>query len=216
MTLGLWLALATAAPPLPDYGEALADARWYAVDKVMSNGCGFDPNAAAVVCEEGTTELAREMADDFQRVVTKSAGLTYLIGLSHRYDGHNDQALTWYRRAIALDEGYEAAWYDIGELHIIDGRFDAAAEAFEKVAELVPEGETAWVGPWRRAEVAAHQQQPEVFETWMKKALEKGFSFRQIEGSPPWRGFYADPAMRASVEKLITVYGTPETLDTLR
>jgi len=214
--LGLWLGLAAATVPLPHYGEALADAKWYAVDKVLTNGCGFDPQASAVVCEEGTTSLAREMAEDFQRIVTPSVGLTYLVGLSHRYDGNNTQAITWYRRAIAIDEGYEAAWYDLGELHLVDGRFNAAAEAFEKVAELVPEGETAWVGPWRRAEVAAHQQQPEVFETWMRRALELGFSFRHIENSPPWKGFYADPAMRDSIEKLITVYGTPQTLDTLR
>jgi hypothetical protein len=50
----------------------------------------------------------------------------------------------------------------------------------------------------------------------MKQALARGFSFRQIEGLPPWKGFYADPVMRDSIEKLITVYGTPETLETLR
>jgi tetratricopeptide (TPR) repeat protein len=214
--LALWLALAGATVPLPDYGHALADARWYAVDKVLSNGCAFDPEAAAIACEDGTTALAREMAEDFQRIVTPSAGLTYLVGLSYRYDGDADQASIWYERAIELDPTYEAAWYDLGELHLIAGRFAAAAQAFEKVSELVPEGDTAWVGPWRRAEVAAHQKQPEVFETWMKTALERGFSFRAIEGSPPWRGFYADPMMRDSIEKLITVYGTPQTLDTLR
>ena len=213
---GLWLGIALAAAPLPNYGDSLADARWYAVDKVLSNGCRFDPTVSAIACDPGTTELAREMADDFQRIVTSSAGLTYLIGLSHRYDGHEAQAMTWYQRAIALDRDYEAAWYDLGELHLIGGRFDEAAEAFERVTVLVPEGPTAWVGPWRRAEVAAHQQQPEAFETWMRQALERGFSFRHIEGSPPWKAFYADPVMRDSLEKLITVYGTPETLRTLQ
>lgn len=210
------LGLALAAMPLPDYGAELAKSRWYDVDRVLTNGCRFDPEATAIACDEGTTSLAREMATEFQRVVRPDAGLTYLVALAHRYDGDNGEAIQNYQRSIALDPTYEAAWYDLGEVWLIQGDYDKAAEAFEQVATLRAVGDAAWLGPWRRAEVAAHQHQAEPFETWMREALERGFSFRQIEGQPQWKGFYADPALRDSVEKLITVYGTPDTLDTLR
>jgi tetratricopeptide (TPR) repeat protein len=210
------LGVAFAAMPLPHYGEALSDARWYAADKVLSDGCRFDPESTAIACDEGVTELARSMAADYQRIVRADAGLTYLIALTHRYDGDNRQAVQQYQKALAIEPTYEPAWYDLGELWLIQGDYTEAAEAFEKVAELRSTGDAAWLGPWRRAEVAAHQHDANTFETWMRKALELGFSFRQIEGQPQWKTFYADPALRESVEKLITVYGTPDTLDTLK
>jgi tetratricopeptide (TPR) repeat protein len=213
----LWAwAVAFAALPLPDYGDELARARWYQLDRLLEQGCRYDPNALAMACDDGVTDQVREGARAFEEHVAPDAGLAYLVGLSYKYEGNDDDAVAAYQRATRLDPAYDAAWYDLGETWLIAGELDRAAEAFEKVAELRTEGEAAWLGPWRRAEVAAHQHQAEVFETWMRKALERGFSFRQIAGLPNWKAFYADPALRDSVEKLITVYGTPEVLDSLR
>ena len=107
------------------------------------------------------------------------------------------------------------AWHDLGEILLQDSRFDEAAEAFAHVTELVDTGPKSWLGPWREAEVAAHQGRPEAFEKHMKLALQRGFSFRTIRGLPNWRQFYADPVMGPSVTKLVTVYGTPDILKSL-
>jgi len=207
--------LAHGAMPLPDYGDELARAQWHRINTELEAGCRYDPAALAMACDDGVTEEARAEARTFERVVTEDAGLAYLIGLTFKYEGEDDRAVTAYRRATRLDPDYDAAWYDLGETWLIQGRYQQAAEAFEKVAALRDEGEAAWLGPWRRAEIAAHLGDAAGFEEWMRLALERGFSFRQIAGLPNWKAFYADPELHDSVEKLITVYGTPEVLHSL-
>ncbi len=212
-----WLAVvASAALPLPDYGAELARARWHQLDELLETGCRYDPQALAMACEDGVTERVREGARAFEKAVVEDAGLAYMVGLAYKFEGNDRAAVTAYERAIRLDPTYDAAWYDLGETWLIQGELTQAAEAFERVAELRDSGEAGWLGPWRRAEVAAHLHDAEGFERWMRLALERGFSFRHIAGLPNWKAFYADPALHDSVVKLLTVYGTDEVLDSLR
>lgn len=215
MTLLLAVATTWAAIPLPDYGEELARAQWHRIDNELEASCRYDPSALAMACEPGVTAAARQAAEAFEAAVTEDAGLAYLIGLTYKYEGDDAKAVRAYVRATELDPDYDAAWYDLGETWLIQARYRDAARAFERVAELRTEGEAAWLGPWRRAEVAAHLGDPDGFETWMRTALERGFSFRQIAGLPNWKKFYADPELRDSVQKLITVYSTAEVLESL-
>jgi len=205
-----WLAWAAQATvPLPAYPESLALRRWHEVNTQLENGCRFDAAQAGFVCAAGVTERARGRAQAFQDALFKDPGLEYLIGLTYRYDGEEIRAVDHYRAAIALNPDYKAAWYDLGELYLSQGHYARAAEAFDRVSQLIPSGPQSWLGPWRRAEVAALQQDPVVFETQIKIALRRGFSFRQIAGLPNWRRFYADPTMRDTLDKLLTVYSEP-------
>ncbi len=212
----LALGLAHAEVPLPDYRRELARARWHQVNAVLEGGCEFVPHQGGVACSEGVTRRAREKADAFQSALFHDAGLQYLVGLSYRYDGEEPRAEQHYRAALELDPDYDAAWYDLGELYVASGRYDRAEEAFTRVAELVGEGPQGWLGPWRLAEVAAHQHDAEAFEAHVKVALARGFSFRQIAGLPNWKRFYADPALRDTLDKLLTVYSEPGVRDSLQ
>jgi len=213
----MWMwAVALAAKPLPDLGPELARVEWVRLDLQLSRGCRFSPQVGVWTCQEGVTDAVVARVDAFSSQVVRDAGLEYLAGLAYRYDGQEGRARRRYRRAVALDPTYDAAWYDLGELYLISGQLDEAEAAFTKVAELVSQGDKAFVGPWRLAEVAALRGDAEGFERHIKRALQNGFSFRDIAGLPNWKGFYADPRLRDTLDKLLTVYATPDVRESLR
>lgn len=211
-----WVLPALAEKPLPSYREELARERWHEVNALLERGCGWQRLLSAVVCAEGVTDAAVARADAFQEVLFRDAGLEYLAGLALRYAGDDAGARARYRSAVALDPERVEAWYDLGEIALKEGRLDEAEDAFGRVADLLPGGERAWIGPWRLAEVAATRGDAVAFEREIKRALQRGFSFRSIAGLPNWRAFYADPALRDTLDKLLTVYGDPEIRDSLR
>lgn len=192
--------VARAELPLPSYRDALSVGAYEEVDALY---------------EERRYEEAIARAQAFEKSVMQTAGLEYLIGLCWRNLDDDKQAEKYLRHSIELDATYDAAWYDLGEILLVNGRFEEAGECFAHVSELRPSGPGSFLGPLRQAEVAAHLQQPEVFETHIKEALRRGFSFREIRGLPNWQKFYADPVMRESVVKMVTVYGTEDVLETL-
>lgn len=207
---GLAWGLALASPPLPSYRAALANERWREVDAILTAGCGFDRFQGGVVCGEGVTDRAIAHADAFQHALFHDAGLEYLAGLASKYAGDDRAAARRYEAALALDPELVEAWYDLGEIRLVQGRYDEARDAFEHVDHLGTAGKVPWLGPWRLAEVAAHQSDAVAFEAHLERALEAGFSFRQIEGLPNWKVFYADPVIGPSLRKMLTVYGTPD------
>lgn len=207
------IGLAFAGMPLPDYRDALVQAVWHEVDSLIEAACLDRP--AQLACHPEPLAEAIQRATQFQRQVTPDARLEYLIGLAHRSGGDPTAAERSFRSAVALDADRADAWHDLGELMLLQGRYDDARVAFEHVARLVTDGNRAWLGPWRLAEVAGHQKDPAAFETHVRTALSRGFTFRLVRGDPTWRGFLADPVIGPSARKLITVYGTPDVLQSL-
>lgn len=212
--IALLAGVAWAEVPLPSYREVLAHQRWVEVDDVLTDGCAVD--RFPVVCTEGAVDRALALVDAYQRQVATDAGLEYLAGLANRYGGREREAVRRYKAALALDPGRADAWYDLGEIRMANGDLAEARSCFERVRDLRSDGELAWVGPWRLAEVAALGHDPAEFERQIKDALRYGFSFRQIAGQQNWRAFYADPALTDSIDKLLTVYAEPEVLESLR
>jgi len=212
----MWWAVAWADKPLPDLGPELARVEWKRLDHELGRGCQLAPLVGVVTCKEGVVDSVVSRIDAFSRAVVRDAGLEYLAGLAYRYDGQEGRARRRYQAAVELDPTYDAAWYDLGELHLLAGRLDQSEAAFEKVAELAVNGDKAWVGPWRLAEVAAARGDAEGFETHIKEALAEGFSFRDVAGLPNWKAFYADPRLRDTMDKLLTVYATQEVRESFR
>lgn len=201
--LGLWLATApaVAAGPLPSYRDHVMSEAWNEVDDLVTRG-------------KHDEAIARAQA--IQDALGPDGALAYLIGLSYRLKGDPGRAEVHLRRATTLAPDRPEAWSDLGEILLATGRYDEAAPCWANVTRLVPTGPHAWLGPWREAEVAAGLGQPEAFESHLRRALERGFSFRTVEGLPNWRRYYADPALHEPLQKLLTVYGTPETIQTLQ
>lgn len=217
----MWLLLlslgAHAEMPLPDYDDALARGTWHQLDQRLTATCRFNPRAGVMECasDKVLDEVIAE-AEAWQRTVQPDAGLTYLAGLAWRYKGDTPRAKAHWERAVELDADYRAPWYDLGEVYLAEGDFASAERAFTEVGRLTPEGNQSWIAPWRLAEVAAFRQDPDAFERHMRKALRHGFTFDHVAGLPNWKGFLADPTVGPSVEKLITVYGSPADLEALR
>jgi tetratricopeptide (TPR) repeat protein len=196
----LW-AVARAEAPLPSFERALGLEAWAEVDALL---------------ERGEARAAIDRAEAFQHTVVETAGLRYLTGLAWRRLDRDDRALAELERSVALDPEYAAPWYDLGEVHLVAGRWEEAARAFTEVARLVPDGPTAALAPLRLAEVAAHQGDAEGMETHLREALRRGLSLRELPRLAQWRAFYADPALRDGIEKMVTVYGDLSILVELR
>lgn len=205
---------AWATTPLPAYDDALVQDRWHRVNSLIEAAC--EPGPGGSGCAEEPLREAIELAQAFQDHVTPDARLEYLIGLAHRGLEDDTTAEKHFRRAVELDPGRTDAWHDLGELLLDRRAYIEAKQAFTQVEQRVTRGKRAWVGPFRLAEVAAHQQDPETFERHLRKALSLGFSFRMVLHDTEWRTFARDPQIGPSVSKLVTVYGTAEQLKTLR
>lgn len=207
---------ALAAPPLPPYDAVLAREAWRRVDRSLSEGCRFDPAAGGVACLDGTPAAVVAEVDAFRAQVFPDGPLEYLAGLALRYAGDAAGAERRYREALRLDPTLTEAWYDLGELLLASGRTSEARAAFQEVADRNTAPATAWLGPWRLAEVAATEHDAEGFERHLQEALRRGFTFRTIAGLPNWRAYYADPALHGTLQALLRTYADPTVEASLR
>lgn len=214
--LALWLLAGALAGDvaLPAYREAVVQRHWQQANQRIESACRT-VIAGQTVCEPEPLRDALTQLTEVERHLTVDARLLYLAGLAHRSLGERALAERKFQQSTALDPDRQDAWHDLGELYLLDGRYPEALNAFGHVTRLVNTGTHAWLGPWRQAEAAAHLRDIDAFERHLRLALRRGFSFRMIEGLPNWQSFYADPVVRPSINKLVTAFGDPSTLETL-
>jgi tetratricopeptide (TPR) repeat protein len=208
----LWATGARAELPLPAYDDYVARTAWYDINRRIEQARAVEDERG----RENALEDALRRADDAQRALGASAGITHLTCEIHRRLDQPDEAEAACRAAIALAPDYSAPWYDLGEMLFVAGRLDEAITAFTEVARLEPTGPQAVLGPWRLAEVYAARGDAPQFEASVRQALERGFSFRTVACAPNWQAFASDPRIAPSMEKLVTVYGDPTSLAQLR
>ena len=65
----------------------------------------------------------------------------YRLAKSRERDGHLDEAMAAYEKAIELSQSYSHAWYYKGILHKKLGQYDAAISCAEKALKLEPSWE---------------------------------------------------------------------------
>ncbi len=159
---------------------------------------------------QGLHEDAVAWGASFQSHIAKSADVTYEVAFALNAMGKPAEARKQYRRVLKLDPLHAAAWYDLGELYLLDGDFKAARNAFEQATRLRPDH---WVGHFRLAEIAGISGDADAFNTHLKDALREGFSFRTVVDDPRWRTFFTDEELGDVIRRLITVYGDESLLE---
>lgn len=184
-----------AAVQPPDYGRVLVRERAAVLEAMNAQG------RHAEVVESG---------ERFQEDLLPAAAVEYEVAFAWNALGEGDRARRHYHRAVDLDPGDAASWYDLGEILLRAQELDAAADAFGRAAALRPDH---WAGPFRLAEIAARRRQPELFEQHLRDALRAGFSFRVVLGDANWLGYYRDPALQDVLRRLVTVYSDERLLE---
>lgn len=213
-------ASAHAEPELPSYQDRIVIAAWLQVDKQITQACRWPQDAEGIgvplSCEPEALRTAIRSARGFERDVVEDGRIRYLIGLAYRHLGDLATAERCLREALQLAPNRAEAWSDLGELLANQQDWVGAAEAFTHVTELVPSGPRAWPGWLALAQVHAQQQNVAAFESDLRQALRHGLSLRTVAGQPAWKAFLRDPVVGPAVERMATIYGGPEVLESLR
>jgi tetratricopeptide (TPR) repeat protein len=216
--LSLLISPASAEMPLPSYKEEVIVAAWLEVDAIIEHACAAPLDGSTpheVPCDPDRLQQAIDLATRFNRIVVEDPRIHYLIGLAHRQRGELGRATNEFRRALAMDETRLDAWLGLGEVLQAQQQYDQADDAYATLSEKLLDGPNTWLPWFHRAELAAYRGDVTQFENHLREAVLRGFSFIQIRYSPVWQAFYADPTLRDSIEKLITVYSDRSVLDTL-
>ena len=138
--------------------------------------------------------------------------VTYEIAYAWNRKGDVDQATRWYDRAIEADPRSAPARYDRGELRMLAGDVQGAAEDFTVAAEERP---THWVVHFRLAQVAGRTKDPDAFREHLTDALRHGFDFRTILEDEEWRAYAQDEELGAVLRRLIRAYSDERLWDQL-
>jgi tetratricopeptide (TPR) repeat protein len=73
-----------------------------------------------------------------------SAGAVTALAVAKSDAGRREQALELFRKALALDDAYAPAWYELGLVHATAGDAEQAREAWTRYVALEPETAEAW------------------------------------------------------------------------
>ena len=166
--------------------------------------------------ESGKPEQALEHIQTFRKEVTDEPRIAYEESLVLRHLGRTQEAFKLLETTLAKDNTLAAAWYDLGELQLMDDKLETAKSSFQHAADLTAEHPQGWAGPYRLAEVAGFQNNPADFEQHLEEALRRGFSMsRTIQGDPRWTGFMQQEALAMILIRLATVYGEESVLESL-
>lgn len=146
-------------------------------------------------------------ANAFEQQVFETAGMAYLKGLIWTHLHDLSRAKKEYLRSLKLDPDGVDTLFDLGELYMMEKRYEDAKVSYQRVSDLVPTGPDTWHAPFRLAEIAGHQSNPDALELHLREAIRRGFPLAQLPHSPSWMEFYQEPSLRDKIYKLYSVYG---------
>ena len=212
---------AFAALPLPDWREEAIVAVWETLDDRITEACTWPPASPPglgqpTACDASRLEAAIAWGRQALRDVSDDGRLHYLIGLALRHLRQNGAAEAELRTAVRLRPAQPGAWADLGDLLVQRQAWTEAAEAFREVIRLHPEGTAAWYGWLQIAQIAGWQHDPQTFEYATLESIRLGFLLVNVADNDAWKGFWRDPALRESVERLVCTYAPPGVLESLR
>jgi len=198
LILGLLSGGAHAELPPPDYRASLLDRIEHETDRLLENG---EP------------EQALAHIRSFRSHLTDDPRLAYEEALVLRHLERPNQSVKLLKVALEGNPKLAAAWYDLGEIRLVQGKLDDAEAAFVKASALTESHPHGWAGPYRLAEIAGFRGSAEAFEHQLEEALRRGFSFqRTVLGDSRWAGFMQNPKLASILRRLTTVYGEESVL----
>ncbi len=168
--------------------------------------------AVAQLARDQGLDAARRFAEEWQKELGTSAALAYELGLACRLAGQDAEARQHLDRALKLDPEHLAARYDRGELRLLEGDLDGAAEDFALVVRLAP---GRWAGHFRLADLAARKRDIPGLSAHLDDALRSGFDLRTLIGDPRWREWLTDPELGPPLRTLILEYGGDDVLSAI-
>lgn len=160
----------------------------------------------------GDFAAVREHGQRFLDRVEPSARVLYEMAYAANRQGERRAALGLYDRAIEQDDELAVAFYDRGELHLLEDDVAAARADFEAAARLRPDH---WAVHFRLAHLAGRQGDPEAFDAHLMAALRHGFDFRTVVQDPDWRRWAAHPELGRVLRRLIVVYSDEALYDAM-
>ncbi len=197
----MFVGTAHPAVPAPDYRIELLDRVELETHRLLASG---------------KPEQALEHIQTFRKQVTDEPRLAYEESLVLRHLGRAHDALQMLKYTLSQDETLAAAWYDLGELQLMDDDLEAARSSFQHATELTADHPQGWAGPYRLAEVAGFQKNAASFEHHLEEAFRRGFSMsRTIQGDPRWAAFMQQEALAIIIVRLATVYGEESVIESL-
>ena len=183
---------ADASTPLPDYrAELIAD-----------EARALEQLNAALRFDE-----AVKRAKAFQEDVTVGGRISYELAFAYRALGEISASHRALEDAVDLNPALSFAWYDLGELALLDDDRRQAERAFAEAARLRPDH---WAGFFRLAELAAADGDAQRFDALLAKAIRNGFDLRTVADDPRWKAWYADATLGEPLRRYLTVYWRDE------
>ncbi len=152
----------------------------------------------------GKYREAIQIGGRIQRSVDRFPRVSYEIGYAHHRLGELAAAVRNYDAALQRDPELTTALYDRGEIHLQEGRLDAAKADFLLVAEQTP---THWAGHFRLAHLAGLGGDADGFKQHLMNAIEHGFDLETVQPDPDWVSFTRNPKIRPVLRKVIVLYG---------
>lgn len=203
--LGLWLALVLTTGVLCHTSKAAIPPSDYRLEVVADQAQILETLNA-----QGSFRQAIEQGRLFQRSVSSGALVSYELAFAYRALGELRLAEEALKEAVSLDPSLSFAWYDLGELALLDGDRAGAERAFAEAARLRPDH---WAGFFRLAELAAESSDADRFDALLTKAIVNGFDLRSVTQDPRWRAWYKDPLLGQILRRFLVVYWRSDVLN---
>ena len=93
---------------------------------------------ARAYIEDGKYDIALDL---LQRVKDQNqARVLNFMGFTHRHLGHNDIALGYYKKVLAMNPDHRGANEYLGELYVKEGKLDLAKKQLAKLDKICPSG----------------------------------------------------------------------------
>ena len=215
--------VASGEQPPPDYRAEVSIGAWYTVNAQLETAIRL-AHETPDLFEQGELNQASKThfhkaiiwADAFENQVFETAGLAYLKGLIWMQLNDVARAKKEYLRSLKLDPDGIDTLFDLGELYMIEQKYDDAKACYQPVRHQKTTGSDAWRASLRLAEIAGHQANPIELELYLREAIQRGFPLAQIARYPAWSHFYRDAELRDKIYKLYLVYGDARLLRELK